>query len=109
LHRVATAHEALRLARSAAVDLWVISAELSDMSGSELCSLLKSRTPQAPVYLVADEPSVELERAAWHSRASMFGCKPAHAEWFSHWLAHERKREATAGSGPRAECAAAAN
>ena len=74
----ASAEEALRVARIATVDLWVVNVELPGLSGCELCSMLKSRIPHVPVYLVAEEPSLELKCDAWRSRASMFGCKPGH-------------------------------
>jgi len=92
LEVVATPTEALRLARAGAVDLWVINTELPGLSGCELCNMLKAQSPTATVYLVADQYSPATERAAWGARASMFGCKPAHTEWFDHWLQARRDR-----------------
>ena len=83
---VASAAEALRFARINSVDLWVVNVELPGISGCELCEMLKARAPLAPVYLIADAYTVETERAAWQSRASMFGCKGAHAAWLEQWL-----------------------
>src|SRR5262245_25700516 len=64
LQFVASADEALRLARACAVDLWVVNTALPGLSGCELASMLKARSPGAAVYLVADEYTPEIERVA---------------------------------------------
>jgi CheY-like chemotaxis protein len=83
---VASAEEALRLARTATVDLWVVNTELPGLSGCELCSMLKSRSSSTPMYLVADRYTPEAERAAWQARATLFGDKPAHRDWLDHFV-----------------------
>src|SRR5262245_3834967 len=75
LQTVATADEALRLARETKVDLWVINAELTDFSGPALCGMLKAQDARAVVYMVADQYSPGLEQAALQARATLFGCK----------------------------------
>ena len=86
LELVATADEALRLARTHRIDLWMINAELPGLSGLALCGMLKAQDDRTTVYLVADEYTPELEQAAWQARATLFGCKGAHDAWLGEWL-----------------------
>ena len=73
---------ALRLAQSQKVDLWVINTVLADMSGVDLCRMLKDRSLPPVIYMVADVYHVEDERAARCCGVSLFGCKPIQASWF---------------------------
>jgi DNA-binding response OmpR family regulator len=82
-HFAASGRSALRLAQSHTVDLWVINAVLADMSGTDLCCMLKSRCPPPAIYMVTDAYRVEDERAARCCGVSMFGCKPVQASWFT--------------------------
>ena len=82
---LATADEALRHSRTQAVDLWVVNTELAGLSGFELCGMLKARSAHTAVYLVADAHSPATERAAWASRATVYTCKPAHADLLEQW------------------------
>jgi CheY-like chemotaxis protein len=86
LRFVASALDALRLARTHAVDLWVINTKLPGLSGCELCSMIQSRSGHAPVYLVADEYSPEEELSALSAHATMFCCKAAHQMWLGQIL-----------------------
>jgi DNA-binding response OmpR family regulator len=86
LEVVSRGSEALRLARTEHVALWVINVSLPDLAGAELCAMLKCRDARTVVYLVAQEYSPDLERAAWAARATLFGCKPAHEAWLAEWL-----------------------
>ena len=89
---VASAEEALRLARTAAVDLWVVNTELPGLSGYELCGMLKSRSKASSVFMVAHEYSAVAEKRAWAARATLFGIKGAHTSWLADWL-HTRYAE----------------
>ena len=82
----ATAEEALRYSRDHDADLWVVNATLPGLSGFELTSMLKARSAHTAVYLVADHYTPAIECLAWQSRATFFGCKPAHGEWLRQWL-----------------------
>ena len=86
LQFVASAEEALRLSRTATVDLWVINAVLPGLGGCELCSLIRDRHPQATIFLAADEYSETAERQAWQARVTIFDVKPAHTSWLNEWL-----------------------
>ena len=77
--------DALRLAQAEEVDLWVVHLVLPDMSGLELCELLKTRLCRPVIYAVSDEYRAEDERAARARGASLFGCKPVQAWWFEPW------------------------
>ena len=92
LQIVASADEALRFSRAHPTDLWVVNTKLPGLSGTELCGLLKARSPQVPVYLVTDQYTPEGERAAWQARATLFGCKPAHHDWLGEWLENQPSR-----------------
>jgi DNA-binding response OmpR family regulator len=78
----ASGRSALRLARSEQVDLWVINTALTDMSGIDLCGMLKSRSPPPAIYMVTNAYRVEDERAARCCGVSLFACKPIQASWF---------------------------
>ncbi len=77
--------DALRLSQSEQIDLWVIHLLLPDMTGLELCTMLRARLCRPAIYIVSDEYSVEDERAARTHGASLFGCKPVQAWWFEPW------------------------
>ena len=90
IHMATTGRDALRLANRVASDLWIVNCSLPDLSGTDLCQMLKSRDARSVVYLLADEYSAEQEQAARLAHANLFGVKPAHQQWLSDWLAHWR-------------------
>jgi CheY-like chemotaxis protein len=77
--------DALRLSQAQQVDLWVVHLSLPDMSGLELCEMLRARLGRPVIYVVGDEYRPEDERAARARGASLFGCKPVQAWWFEPW------------------------
>ena len=77
--------DALRLSQSEEVDLWVIHQVLPDMSGLELCEMLRARLSRPVIYVVSDRYCPDDERAARARGASLFGCKPVEAWWFEPW------------------------
>jgi DNA-binding response OmpR family regulator len=95
LQILASAEEALRYSRTAAVDLWMIHTELPGLSGFELCGMLKARAPATPVYLVADGYSPAAEQRAWQARATMFAVKPARPNWLEWWAEQQAVRPPT--------------
>ena len=82
--------DALRLSQSEQVDLWVIQLALPDMSGLELCQMLRARLSWPVIYVISDGYRAEDERAAWACGASLFGCKPVQAGWFEPWAGPPR-------------------
>jgi CheY-like chemotaxis protein len=84
-HFLSCGRDALRLSQAEEVDLWVVHLILPDMSGLELCEMLKTRLCHPVIYAVSDEYRAEDERAARARGASLFGCKPAEAGWFEPW------------------------
>jgi response regulator RpfG family c-di-GMP phosphodiesterase len=74
------------------VDLWVVNADLPHVSGTELCTMLKSGAHSGAVYLVANAYSATIERQALAARATLFACKPLHASLFDTWLSHQGQR-----------------
>jgi CheY-like chemotaxis protein len=82
---VTCGRDALRLPQANEVDLWVIHLMLPDMTGLELCQILKARLSRPVIYVVTDDYCAADERAARARGASLFGCKPAEAWWFEPW------------------------
>lgn len=73
---------ALRQLQHDPITLWVINTRLPDMSGAELCQMIKSQSPAAVVYLLTDDYRAEDERAAWLAGAALFRPKPIDSAWF---------------------------
>jgi len=89
---VTTAREALRLARGRRVDLWMINTKLPDLSGLELCGIVKSSHLPQVVCVVADACDVEAEREARIRGASLFVCKPLDARLLEGLVDHLCRR-----------------
>jgi DNA-binding NarL/FixJ family response regulator len=79
--------DALRLAATERIDLWVVNAYLAGLSGTDLCRMLKARDRHARVVLIADEHSDTLERSALAAGATMFIVQPTAPDEFIDWLA----------------------
>lgn len=79
---IGSGREALRQMQRDTVTLWVINTRLPEMSGAELCQMIKSQSPSAVVYLLTDEYRLEDERAAWLAGAALFRPKPIDPAWF---------------------------
>jgi DNA-binding response OmpR family regulator len=82
-HFLRLGRDALRLARGDGADLWVVHVVLPDMSGLDLCAMLRDRRPESVVYMVADEYSEADERAARTGGASLFLSKPLVASFWT--------------------------
>lgn len=82
---VSTGHDALHLSRIQPVDLWLINIQLPDMSGLDLCSMLKNQLDSV-IYMVTDSYDEKIEREARIRGAAMFECKPPHPKWIDHLL-----------------------
>lgn len=87
---VTSGREALRKMQRDTVTLWVINMQLPDISGAELCQMIKSQSPSAVVYLLTDDYRPEDERAAWLAGAAMFRPKPIDPAWFE-WITKPRE------------------
>jgi DNA-binding response OmpR family regulator len=82
---VSNGREALHLAHTLPVDLWMVNDYLTDMSGLEVCALLKSCLDQPVIYMVTDKYSQAIEREARICGVALFGCKPVQKEWIIHF------------------------
>ena len=89
-----TGGEALRLASSARPALWLINAELPDMTGAELYALLRPRLRGKPAFLVADSYDPAHEIAAMQSGGLHFVCKPLPVDWLGAVWADVTRRAA---------------
>lgn len=76
------AREAIRLARTESIDLWVVNTVLPDFSGLDLCRMLRGQCPGAKVFLVAERYCRDEELAVRRCGAALYGCKPVRADWF---------------------------
>lgn len=75
------ARSALRVNPTSSDAVWIINLDLPDMSGLDLYSMLRSRFPTSPVYIVGNDYHPDEERAARMSGASLYFCKPIQPEW----------------------------
>ena len=92
---ITNGREALRQMQRDTITLWVINVQLPDISGAELCQMIKSQNAAAVVYLLTDEYRPEDERAAWLAGAALFRPKPIDPAWFERIT--ERHRAAKVG------------
>ena len=76
-----SARDALRFRPDQAPELWIINLDLPDMSGADLHSMIQSRFPGVPFYLVGDGYRAEDEITARSCGATMYFCKPLQTEW----------------------------
>ena len=75
------ARSALRVNPTTSEPVWIINLDLPDMSGLDLYSMLRSRFPTSPVFLIGDSYDPQEERAARMTGASLYFCKPLQQEW----------------------------
>jgi len=71
----ATGEQAPRLAEWMQPALWLVSSELADMTGLELCRLLQRRRGRAPLFVVAHAYQPQAEVAVLAAGGN-FLCKP---------------------------------
>ncbi|MGD0382945.1 MAG: response regulator [Thermoguttaceae bacterium] len=83
--------QALRLARTQPVDVWMVNDYLPDMSGLDVCALLKNYLVQAVIYVVTDNYDQAIEREARICGAALFGCKPIQPDLISQLTVQNRK------------------
>jgi DNA-binding response OmpR family regulator len=88
---VANAAEALRLARTRPVDLWMVNDSLPDMPGMDVCALLKNFLAEPVICMVTDKYDQAVEREARIRGATLFGCKPISPELISQMANRNRK------------------
>ena len=74
---------ALRVDPDNSPELWVVNMRLPDIDGPDLVTMLRSRYPGVPFYLVSDEYAVEEEISARCTGAEMYLCKPLQESWLT--------------------------
>jgi len=87
IHFFATAAEALRFGRQQTISLWTINVELPDLSGLDICGMIKSLSSHSVIYMVTARYRAEDERIARIRGASLFISKPICVSWFEAWWA----------------------
>ena len=65
--------------------LWLVSVELPDMSGFELCELLCGCRRRVTVYLIGDRYSAEDELRSRTCGFAFYACKPPNTTWLAQW------------------------
>ncbi len=88
--------DALRLSPFPA--LWIVNVTLPDMSGLDLCAMLRTQSPSPTVYMLTDKYRPADERAAWLAGASLFSPKPALAARLDRWCSLAEQRDAVSGN-----------
>ena len=88
LQFVPSGRAALRVNPAVEPDLWIINMDLPDMSGLDLYPMIRSRFPTAPIYLVANQHTIDNEIRARSSGATMYFSKPLQSEWLLYRGAH---------------------
>ena len=83
---LSTGREALRRASFHRSDLWLISIRLPDMSGFDLCEMLREKINGSAVGLVADRYHREEEVRAHCCGATLYACKSADPGWLGTYL-----------------------
>jgi response regulator RpfG family c-di-GMP phosphodiesterase len=90
-----SAAEALRLARCAPAEFYVVRMALPDMDGLDLVSLLQEWARDARFALIADSYDADEERRAFQLRRTKYLVEPMDAYWLPILLATPRKRGRT--------------
>lgn len=72
VHFCADGRSAIRLARRFRADAWLVSSELSDMSGFDLLSMLTSSVMQGAVDPLLDGSRISLDRVGEGMRSGIF-------------------------------------
>lgn len=91
---LSSGREALRHSQDSSIALWIVNTRLPDMSGLDLCQMLKAQSPTAVVYMTPDEYSALEERAAWLAGATLFRPKPIDPAWFESLAARRLRKKA---------------
>ncbi|QDS98073.1 response regulator [Adhaeretor mobilis] len=109
IHIATSGEEALRLPAMTGVGLWLINFKLPDMTGVELLSQICERDRNSACVLISDIYSAADEIQARHAGATLYGCKPPQAAWFSAMPALQRldQRDHLAHGPPRPRASSA--
>lgn len=70
----------------------MINEHLPDMSGLDVCALLKSYLVQPVIYMVTDKYNQVSERKARTCGVALFECKPIQTELIGHVMNHKTNR-----------------
>jgi DNA-binding response OmpR family regulator len=95
-----TAREALRRGIAAKHSFWLISVDLSEVSGFDLFEMLRDRLDGAPVCLVAQSYRREDEVRAYRAGAAMYACRPVEVVWLRQCLSRLRDPASSSDSHP---------
>jgi CheY-like chemotaxis protein len=87
MHFLLSGNDALRFARRFPSGLWVINAQLPDMSGFDFAAMLRSMRRNALVFIIGDEYRLDDELQALTLGLAKYLCKPLEPSWI---LPHSR-------------------
>lgn len=71
-----TSEAALRMANGLSIWLWLIAAQLPDISGAEFCRLLRARDPGARVVVIGEAETPDDEVECRTAGVTYYFCKP---------------------------------
>jgi DNA-binding response OmpR family regulator len=74
-HFLVSAGAAIQIARRLRADLWMIHVSLSDMSGFDLCEILREELAEATTFMISNQYSPDEERRACGIGADLYLCK----------------------------------
>lgn len=86
MHDALDGSQALRLAGERAVDLWLIAASLSEMSGMDCVEMLKELSPQSYFCIVSPAYCPNEERMAFRFRRTLYVARPLDSWWLHELL-----------------------
>jgi DNA-binding response OmpR family regulator len=92
LRFLSTGREALRLAETESIALWLIGVDLPDMSGFDLQQMLADGSPETTVCMVAAAYRAEDEVRAHCNGVALYACKPLSPSWLRSCLHRARAR-----------------
>ncbi len=81
-----TGADALRWSRAGQAQLWMVNFQLPDMTGLELCELLRGRLIQTPVLVVSNSYDSDSERSVLETGWLHYVCKPLENTWLKYLL-----------------------
>lgn len=81
----ASARAAVQVATRGAGVLWIVNVRLPDADGFDLFEQIRSRSPQATVFLIGDRYAIEDELRSRKLGAALYACKPPCVAWFLQW------------------------
>ena len=92
LRFLSTGREALRLAETESIALWLIGVDLPDMNGFDFQQMLGDGSPETAVCMIAPAYRAEDEVRAHCNGVALYACKPLSPSWWRSCIRRARAR-----------------